>query len=106
MIPFNVRREFPAPSMAVFFALQTLDVLTTSIGLHMGAKEGSIFVGRLLALGPVAGLLISKCFAVILAAAALGFKRPRVVVFLNYLFAVLIAWNLYTILYTLVRSQM
>ena len=90
------------PSMAVFFALQTLDVLTTLIGLHMGAREASMFVGRLLQLGPVAGLLISKCFAIILAAAALAFRRPRVVVFLNYWFAVLIAWNLYTILSTLV----
>lgn len=97
MLPSIFRREFPAPSMAVFFALQTLDVLTTLIGLHLGAKEGSVFVGRLLQLGPLAGLLISKCFAVILATAALAFRRPRVVVFLNYWFAALIAWNLYTI---------
>ena len=105
MLPFLVRREFPAPSMAVFFALQTLDVLTTLIGLHMGAKEASLFVGRLLRLGPVEGLLISKCFAIILAAAALAFRRPRVVVFLNYWFAVLIAWNLCTILSALAAHR-
>ena len=87
--------------MAVFFGLQTLDVLTTLIGLHMGAREASVFVGLLLRLGPLQGLLISKCFAVILAAAALGFRRPRVVVFLNYWFSVVIAWNLYTILSSL-----
>jgi hypothetical protein len=98
MIPFQVRREFPSPSLSVFLGLQALDVVTTLLGLRLGAKEASVFVGRLLALGPVAGLLISKCFAVILAAAALRFKRPRVVVFLNYWFAVLIAWNLFTIL--------
>src|SRR5580698_2373908 len=97
MLPSIFRREFPAPSMSVFFALQTLDVLTTLIGLHLGAKEASVFVGRLLQLGPLAGLLISKCFAVILAAAALAFRRPRVIVFLNYWFAALIAWNLFTI---------
>ena len=101
MIPFLLRREFPAPSMAVFFALQTLDVLTTLIGLHLGAKEASVFVGRLLQLGPVSGLLISKCFAIILAAAALGFHRPRVVVFLNYWFVLIVCWNLFTILSTL-----
>ena len=100
-IPFQMRRSFPAPSLSVFFGLQALDVLTTLIGLQMGAREASLFVGRLLAIGPVAGLLISKCFAVILAAAALGFRRPRVVVFLNYWFAVLIAWNLLTIFTTL-----
>jgi hypothetical protein len=101
MIPFQIRRSFPVPSMSVFFALQALDVLTTLIGLRMGAREASFFVGRMLAIGPVSGLLISKCFAVILAAAALGFQRPRVVVFLNYWFAVLIAWNLFTIFSTL-----
>jgi hypothetical protein len=97
MIPFQVRRDFPVPSMSVFFSLQALDVLTTLIGLRMGAHEASLFIGRMLAIGPVAGLLISKCFAVILAAAALAFQRPRVVVFLNYWFAALIAWNLLTI---------
>ena len=94
---FQIRREFPTPSMAVFFSLQALDVLTTLIGLRLGASEASFFVGRLMNLGPVAGLLISKVFAVILVGAALGFRRPRVVVFLNYWFAALITWNLATI---------
>ena len=94
-------RAFPEPSMSVFFALQALDVLTTLIGLHLGAGEASLFIGRLLQLGFVSGLLISKCFAIILASAALAFQRPRVVVSLNYWFAVLIAWNLYTILWSL-----
>ena len=101
MIPFQLRRNFPAPSMSVFFALQALDVLTTLIGLQMGAREASFFVGRMLAIGPVAGLLISKCFAIILAAAALGFHRPRVVVFLNYWFVLIVGWNLFTIFSTL-----
>lgn len=87
--------------MYVFFGLQALDVLTTLIGLQMGAREASLFIGRLLAIGPLPGLLISKCFAIILAAAALAFHRPRVVVFLNYWFALLIAWNLFTIFSTL-----
>jgi hypothetical protein len=89
--------------MAVFFSLQALDVLTTLIGLRMGAREASMFVGRLLVLGPVAGLLVSKCFAVILASAALAFHRPRVIVFLNLMFAVVITWNLATILASLAR---
>lgn len=90
--------------MAVFFGLQALDVVTTLLGLRMGAKEASLFVGQLLQLGPVPGLLISKCLAVILVSAALAFKRPRVIVFLNYWFAALIAWNLYTILSTLLHA--
>lgn len=91
--------------MAAFFGLQALDVITTLLGLRVGAREASFFVGRLMALGPVAGLLASKCFAVILVAAAFGFQRPRVVVFLNYWFAVVVAWNLYTILPVIMRLR-
>jgi hypothetical protein len=84
--------------MAVFFSLQALDVLTTLIGLRLGAGEGSFFVARLIHLGPLTGLLLAKCFALILLAAAIGFKRPRVIVFLNYWFTAIITWNLVTIL--------
>jgi hypothetical protein len=94
----SIRRSFPAPSLTIFFALQALDVLTTLIGLRMGAKEGSVFIARLLNLGPMTGLLISKTFALIFLAAAFRFKRPRVIVFLNYWFAALVTWNLAMIL--------
>ena len=58
----------------VFIYLQLLDLLTTLIGLRLGASEASFFVGRVMQLGPVAGLLVSKVFAVILVSAALGFQ--------------------------------
>ncbi|MGO9258247.1 MAG: DUF5658 family protein [Bryobacteraceae bacterium] len=93
MIPFFPRKEFPAPSLSVFVALQTLDILTTLLGLRMGASEASFFVGRLMRAGPLAALLIAKIFAVLLVALALKFKRPRVVVFLNYYFAAVVTWN-------------
>jgi hypothetical protein len=96
----NLRREFPTPSLIAFVSLQTLDVLTTLIGLRVGASEGSIFISRLMQIGPVAALLISKIFAAFLVAAALRLKRPRVVVFLNYWFLLVVAWNLYTIIST------
>lgn len=91
--------------MTVFFSLQALDVLTTLIGLRLGASEASFFVGRVMQLGPVAGLFIAKAFAVILVSAALGFHRPRVIVFLNYWFAVLITWNLATIVATVATRR-
>lgn len=100
----NARREFPNPSLAVFFSLQALDVITTLTGMRLGAGEASLFVGRLMKLGAVEGLLISKIFAVILVAAALAFHRPRVVVFLNYWFAVLITWNLVTVVAAFARG--
>jgi uncharacterized membrane-anchored protein len=92
------RKEFPAPSLITFVSLQTLDILTTLIGLRVGATEGSIFLSQLMRIGAVNALLISKIFAVFLVALALRFKRPRVVVFLNYWFVVVVSWNLYTII--------
>jgi hypothetical protein len=88
--------------MAVFFSLQALDVLTTLIGLRLGAGEASFFVARMISLGPLTGLLVAKCFALVLVGAAIRFKRTRVIVFLNYWFAAIITWNLVTI----VRSAM
>ena len=95
-----MRRPFPAPSLTVFVALQVLDILTTLMGLQMGAQEGSMFLGRLMRAGPVAALLIAKIIAVLLVAMAMRFKRPRVVVFLNYWFAAVVSWNLVVILLT------
>ena len=94
MTPPWVGRPFPQPSLTVFVVLQVLDILTTLMGINMGAQEASVFVGQLMHAGPVGGLLLSKIFAVFLVAAALKFKRPRLVVFLNYWFAAVITWNL------------
>ena len=93
-IPPSLRKPFPAPSLTVFVFLQVLDILTTLLGLQMGAQESSMFLGRLMKAGPVAALLIAKILAVVLVALALKFKRPRVIVFLNYWLAVVVAWNL------------
>jgi len=99
-----VKLSFPAPSLKVFVALQVLDIVTTLLGLSMGAKEASIFLSRLMNLGPVAALLIAKILAVALVAMALKMKRPRVVVFLNFWFAAVVSWNLGTIVYTQLRA--
>jgi len=96
MIP-NLRREFPTPSLSVFVLLQLLDILTTLLGLRIGAHEGSLFITRLMRVGPMAGLLISKMFAVCLVGMALRWHRPRVVVLLNYWLAIVVAWNLFAI---------
>jgi Na+/alanine symporter len=99
-IPLGMRRHFPAPSLTVFVVLQVLDILTTLLGVQLGAREGSMFLGRLMRAGPVAALLIAKIIAVLLVAIAMKFKRPRVVVFLNYWFAAVVSWNLVIILLT------
>lgn len=90
-------RTFPAPSIGLFLGLQILDVLTTVIGLHLGAQEGSSFIGRLLQTGPLNGLIISKILAAGLAAIAVFLNRKRLLVFLNFWFGAIVAWNLFAI---------
>ena len=80
--------------LTIFFCLQILDVLTTLFGLHLGATEGSIFVGRLLQFGPITGLVVSKVLATFLAGAALIFNRERLVRFVNFWFVAVVGWNL------------
>jgi len=75
-----------------------LDILSTAIGLRLGASESSVFIAGLMRLGPFQALLLSKIFAVFLVAAALKFQRPRLVVFLNFWFAAVVTWNLAMIL--------
>jgi len=105
MIPFISQKEFPAPSLTVFVALQTLDILTTLMGLKLGASEASLFVSRLMHAGPIAAVLIAKIFAVLLVTLALKFKRPRLIVFLNYWLAVVVTWNCALIMLTLVAGH-
>jgi hypothetical protein len=87
------------PSLSVFVFLQVLDILTTLIGLRLGAGEASAFIGRLMHMGVVPALMISKILAVILVLIALR-GRPRIVVLANIWFAAVVTWNL-----TLIFSQ-
>ena len=103
MIPTTFRREFPVPSLKTFVALQMLDVLTTLIGMRVGAGEASPFIGRLMHVSPISALLIAKIYAVLLVSLALRFKRPRLVVFINYWFAAVVGWNLVIILLARLR---
>jgi hypothetical protein len=80
-------------------------MLTTLLGLQMGAREASLFLGNLMKIGPVAALLIAKIMAALLVAAALKYKKPRLVVFLNYWFAAVVTWNLGTILTTQLTAR-
>ena len=103
LVPVRLRKDFPAPSLTVFVILQILDILTTLIGLRAGAQEASVFIGRLMSTGPLAGLLLSKILGVALVCTALKFRRPRVIVFLNYWFAAVVSWNLLLILVIALR---
>jgi hypothetical protein len=105
MSSFLVSKPFPRPSLTLFVALQTLDILTTLIGLQLGAWEGSTFIGRLMQAGPLAALLFSKLVAVTLVALAMKYRKPRLVVVLNYWCALVVTWNLAVIFLAGVASK-
>jgi Domain of unknown function (DUF5658) len=84
-------------AIVLFLILQVLDVLTTLMGLRLGATEGNSFISHLLRTGPLAGLAITKIIAALLAAVAIFLNRRRVLIFLNYWFAAVVTWNLIAI---------
>jgi hypothetical protein len=82
----------------VFLYLQILDILTTLIGFRLGSGEASPFVRLLVQFGPTEGLLLSKIVAVGIAATCLLLRKRKLIMWINYWYAALVVWNLYTIL--------
>ena len=83
--------------LTVFMCLQVLDVLTTIVGLRLGAVEGSPFVAQLLRCGTVSGLIFAKVIACVLAASALLRNRVRLLRVVNFWFVAVVSWNLLVI---------
>ncbi len=82
----------------IFLYLQVLDFFTTLIGLRLGLNEASPFIRTLFQFGPVVALLISKLTAVVLAGVCIALHRHRLIRWISYWYAGLVAWNLCTIL--------
>jgi hypothetical protein len=76
----------------LFIALQSLDALTTIIGLSAGASEIAPVARALVALGPFAGVIILKLMLVA-AASVLLRRRPFAIRGINIAFAVIVLWN-------------
>ena len=82
-------------SVWLFLILQTLDIVTTLIGLRHGGVELSPFIRLMLwVFSPYNALLTNKILACVLAAIAIKFCR-RLLVLVNIVFAVLVASNFY-----------
>ena len=86
------------PYLQIFLYLQVIDMLTTLIGLRLGASEASPFVLWLMRAGPIGGLLLCKLVALGLAAICFWWKKPRVIRWASYWYAMLVLWNLCVIL--------
>ncbi len=82
----------------LFLYLQVLDLLTTLVGLRLGLQEASPFVRHLMHLSPTAGLLACKLLAIVLGGYCLWAHRHRIIHWINYWYAALVAWNLAIIL--------
>lgn len=76
--------------------LQVLDFLTTVAFLLHGVREGNPLVRYFLSssVNPINGLLIVKLVAVLLGLYCWYMGRSKVLQRINFLFAVLVAWNL------------
>jgi hypothetical protein len=82
----------------IFIYLQLLDLLTTLIGLRLGALEGSPFIRLLMHAGPVAGVAISKLLALGLGALCIYCKKYRLMRLASYWYGFLVVWNLMVML--------
>jgi len=82
----------------VFFYLQLLDLLTTLIGLRLGAAEASPFVRLLMHAGPAFGIAASKVLAIALGAYCVYTRRLGVIRLMSYWYGGLVAWNLFILL--------
>lgn len=100
MTAASLRLNTLSSSLQVFLYLQLLDALTTLLGFRAGLAEASPFVRILVHLGPLAGLLADKIFAVLLAAICVWSGRSRMIRWVNYWYAALVAWNILLILGT------
>jgi hypothetical protein len=89
--------EFSSRAFTIFIVLQVLDVLTTLLGLRLGAGESNFFIGRLMQLGPLPGLLISKLICLSMVVTIVIFGRGRVMRLLNPWCAAVVTWNLFAI---------
>ena len=81
-----------------FLLLQLLDVVTTIIGFEVGLSEASPFIRYMMQVGPIAGLLLSKVVAILLAAFCIASGRYQVIRYVNFWYAALVAWNFALIL--------
>ena len=81
--------------MAIFYVLQLADGLTTLIFLTLGISEGNPLVRFAMTLtNPLAGLLIAKSVCVAFGIVCSVSGRMAAVRKLNFIFGLIVAWNL------------
>ncbi len=84
----------PNRVLVVFVGLQLLDVLTTMLGLRVGAHEGNYLVAQFMRWGPAMGLVIAKFLGFLLLLVAFAAGKLRLLRLLNLWFLCIVGWNL------------
>lgn len=82
----------------IFIYLQLLDLLTTLVGLRLGAVEASPFIKYLMHFGPAAGVIFSKVFALALGAVCIQLKKKYLIRWISYWYGGIVVWNLMVML--------
>ena len=83
-------------SLLIFSYLQLLDFMSTTAFLLLGVSEANPMVNFMFSIGPtpMAGLLIIKIVTVLFGVWCWRLGRHRVLVTANLMFALVVAWNL------------
>jgi hypothetical protein len=84
----------------VFVYLQLLDLLTTLVGIRVGAAEASPFVRMMMHAGPAAGVIASKVLALGIGGLCVYLNKAHVIRLISYWYSVLVVWNLMVMLTT------
>jgi hypothetical protein len=94
------------PLLWQYSYLQILDFLTTIAFLINGVREGNPLVRLALAAGsnPLAGLVLVKLLAILLGFYCWRAGKRHLLVRINVLFAVLVAWNLVALILSSVSA--
>lgn len=100
-------RSSITPLLWQYFYLQILDFLTTIAFLIHGVREGNPLVRLALGVGsnPLAGLVLVKFLAILLGFYCWRAGKRQLLVRINLLFAVLVAWNLVALILSSLSAQ-
>jgi hypothetical protein len=82
----------------IFIYLQLLDLLTTLIGLRLGAAEASPVIRLMMHAGPVSGVIASKVIALGIGALCVYLNKAHVIRWISYWYGGLVIWNLMVLL--------
>jgi len=105
MLLYMFARSNPMSLQLTFILLQLADVGTTMTVLAMGGVEQNAFVSRLMLIGSLQGLILSKVVVLAAGAVAIRFHKSRAIRWANIIFGAIVLWNVSVIVRLALRSH-